>query len=607
MKYIPLLLAFFIYAYGIAQEIEVKTEVSSATVYLKGAQVLRKKTLNIPKGTTSFKFTGLSPYLSAESMQVSAGNGITVLGVKHFKNKLADEALTEKQESLEKQLEELRKKIEIQDTQLEINEEEIAFLRENRRVAGEQVSLDVSTLRSTSHYFSERLSELKMRELQLKEEKLNLQVKKNDIEEQLKRLGWRSNTPVSEIIVEVSAVQSHANEIQLKYMIESAGWRPSYNIRVNSLSEPIQIELKADVRQMSEVDWKDVDLTLSTANPYGLQKRPEIIPWRLSFNQAPPDYTLQGENITGQVVDEDGLPVPGANVVVKGTTVGTQTGFDGYFNLPYPGANSMLEISFLGYKTATVPVHSSDLYVRLTESTELLEEVVVSGYSSSRDREAYEVEEVEENLPVKLKRNPTSVAYEVETPYTIDSDVATVSVDIKNLDLPVSYQYVAVPRVTSTAFLQATLSDLKNEVLLAGTASIYLENTYVGQTLLEPQAGTDSLNVSIGQDQQVQVSKKKVKQFESKNFLGSRLQKQLGFEYLCVNEKEVPINIQIIDQVPVTTREDIEITIGNRSGAQLDNETGKLTWSFELEAGQRRILNMDYEVRYPNNRSINLE
>ncbi len=94
--------------------------------------------------------------------------------------------------------------------------------------------------------------------------------------------------------------------------------------------------------------------------------------------------TLQTKTVTGTVVDAAGIPVIGANVIVKGTTNGTITDFDGNFSLDVP-ANAVLEISYIGYLTVETPVgNQSKINVTLQEDTQALDEVVVVGYGTMR-------------------------------------------------------------------------------------------------------------------------------------------------------------------------------------------------------------------------------
>lgn len=80
------------------------------------------------------------------------------------------------------------------------------------------------------------------------------------------------------------------------------------------------------------------------------------------------------------VTDNYGEPIIGANIVVKGTTNGTVTDFDGNFSLEVP-ASATLTISYIGYLTKEIPVgNNSRIAVKLVEDTQSLDEVVVVGY-----------------------------------------------------------------------------------------------------------------------------------------------------------------------------------------------------------------------------------
>ena len=87
----------------------------------------------------------------------------------------------------------------------------------------------------------------------------------------------------------------------------------------------------------------------------------------------------QNTKVTGQVLDENGEPVIGASVVVKGTTIGTVTDFDGNFTLDVPSNGKHLEISYVGMKKVEVGV-SSRVKAVLESDSHALDEVVVTGY-----------------------------------------------------------------------------------------------------------------------------------------------------------------------------------------------------------------------------------
>ena len=93
----------------------------------------------------------------------------------------------------------------------------------------------------------------------------------------------------------------------------------------------------------------------------------------------------QGKTVSGTVLDKSGESVIGASVVVKGTTNGTITDFDGKFTLSNVPNNASLEISFVGYKTQVIPVQGKTTFnVTMVEDTEVLDEVVVVGYGVAK-------------------------------------------------------------------------------------------------------------------------------------------------------------------------------------------------------------------------------
>lgn len=90
-------------------------------------------------------------------------------------------------------------------------------------------------------------------------------------------------------------------------------------------------------------------------------------------------------DINGTIVDESGTTVPGASVIIKGTSNGTVSDADGRFSLKSVPANSVLEVSFIGYKTVAVVAQKGDLgKIILAEDTSFLNEVVVIGYGVQR-------------------------------------------------------------------------------------------------------------------------------------------------------------------------------------------------------------------------------
>ena len=100
----------------------------------------------------------------------------------------------------------------------------------------------------------------------------------------------------------------------------------------------------------------------------------------LFFNNVSAQQNL----ISGKVVDNAGMPIPGANILVKGSTKGVQTDFDGKFSIDAP-SKSILIISYVGMDNTSVEVgNKKNLNVVLQSSSQALEEVVVVGYGTKK-------------------------------------------------------------------------------------------------------------------------------------------------------------------------------------------------------------------------------
>ena len=102
---------------------------------------------------------------------------------------------------------------------------------------------------------------------------------------------------------------------------------------------------------------------------------------------ANPQEVQQTRNVTGQVLDENGEPMIGVSVLVKGTQVGAITDFDGNFKLNAPDGAKELQLTYMGYKAQTVKITSGQMVVRMEPDNQLLDEVVVIGYGTIKKRD----------------------------------------------------------------------------------------------------------------------------------------------------------------------------------------------------------------------------
>ncbi|MEP5340787.1 MAG: SusC/RagA family TonB-linked outer membrane protein [Algibacter sp.] len=98
---------------------------------------------------------------------------------------------------------------------------------------------------------------------------------------------------------------------------------------------------------------------------------------------------VQGHQVTGTVLDENGVPLPGTNILEKGTTNGTQTDFDGNYSMTLQNKDATLVVSYIGYTTREVNVNNQNtVNIVLQENAEGLNEVVIIGYGQIKAGDA---------------------------------------------------------------------------------------------------------------------------------------------------------------------------------------------------------------------------
>lgn len=621
MKKSLLIVLYLIFGNIYSQEIieeKISTSVNEVTVFLEGAQITRKKTIEIKQGKTILKFSNLSPFIDAKSVQVKAKGNITVLAVNHQQNFI--EKLDKQQElvDLENKLKQIDDKIILERTYLQILSEELNFLKENINIGGKSQELSVLNLKDASIFFGSKLTELKIKEIERNSTLKKLNTEKRNLKNQINTISGTKEFPNGEIIVKVNAEKKSNISFELSYVVKNASWFPTYDIRARNVNEPVVLIYKANVKQDTKVSWENVKLYLSSANPNISGVAPELKTYFLNYNTRPPVYNRITNEVQGIVLDENNQPLPGATVIVKGTSIGASTDFDGKYSITIPNNNSSLIFSYIGYISKTKPVQGGVMNITLEEDSSSLEEIVVTGYENKKNKSTSESLQGKASgikirgnnslaIPTVQVENQTTVEFEIKTPYTIKSNNKSYSVDIDAYNLTAFYQYYCVPKIEKDAFLIANISDWERYNLLEGEANIFFEGTYIGKTLLDVRYAADTLQISLGRDKSVSVKREKVNEFISKKFIGSKKEESRGWDFEIKNNKSHGINMLVYDQVPVSTLDEIKIEILERSGAKHNAKTGEIKWRFMIEPKNTKRLSLKYLVKYPKNKNLMIE
>lgn len=156
-----------------------------------------------------------------------------------------------------------------------------------------------------------------------------------------------------------------------------------YKDDVLSTDKKISLKLKdVEVSTILNKAFSKTNLTYKINGNQIVVRKAAIDSNKTSLNLK--EETAQENEVSGTVVDTDGIPLMGVNILVKGTTVGTQTDFDGNYSIMAP-QDGVLVFTYLGMLTQSIPVgNKSVIDVVMEENAAALSEVVVVGYGTQK-------------------------------------------------------------------------------------------------------------------------------------------------------------------------------------------------------------------------------
>ncbi|MCD9577330.1 DUF4139 domain-containing protein [Flavobacterium soyae] len=205
-----------------------------------------------------------------------------------------------------------------------------------------------------------------------------------------------------------------------------------------------------------------------------------------------------------------------------------------------------------------------------------------------------------------VAENQLNISFDIDIPYDILSNGKIHSVSLKEIKLPATYKYYAVPKVENDAFLLAEIADYSKYNLLRGEANIIFEGMYVGKTFIEPNQTSDTLNLSMGRDKKVSIKREKVADKSGTKFLSAKKEQTFTFDITVRNNKKEAVELLLKDQYPLTTNKDIEVELLQSDSAKVNVETGILTWQLQLKPNETKKFRISYRVKYPKDQTLNL-
>ena len=160
------------------------------------------------------------------------------------------------------------------------------------------------------------------------------------------------------------------------------------------------------------------------------------------------------------------------------------------------------------------------------------------------------------------------------------------------------FKYKTVPKIEKAVFLMAIITGWDTLNYYPGTANVFNNGTYVGNVFLNTQTVQDSLELSLGQDKSFSVEYETITEKTFTNNSGNNVKRGKGFTIKIMNKKDKSVVIEILDQAPISSTQEVSIDIEKGDGV-LDPLTGFITWRKTIDSSKKIEIPVSYTVKYP--------
>jgi uncharacterized protein (TIGR02231 family) len=525
----------------------VKSTVSKVTVFTRGAQVHRSAPVTLPGGVTQVIFSGLSPQIKPSSIQAGGKGAFVVLDVKHeikypqppapVVSELPKEVIREIA-MLEDSLTEIQfRSDDIKERRSALQLEKDMIVK-NKLAKAEGKSDSLEVLIKAMDFFHRKLADLNSQLAKINRDEMKNSKRQTLLTTRLNELRtFKINT-----------------EPEKKY-------EPEHRVIV-TVSAEAAVSGTVDINYMvTEAGW---------IPSYDLRSTSPSEPVQLT-------YKADVYQNTGEDWDDVNLKLSTSNP--NRSHVKPQ--LPAWYITYYTG---LREVTVPGMARSTSPANVNTLSSKDEEAlTDNIKKL-----SAAESSEKY----------AQLVETMTNVEFTIKLNYSIPSDGITHTVAVKSDKLPATYVHYLVPKLDSEAFLLARVTGWENLNLLPGKANLFYEGTYVGETVLNPSVINDTLDLALGRDNGITVTRTRLPVKEANKLLGSDITKTISWELRFKSNKSKPVHLIVEDQAPLSRTTDIKVAMKDQGNASYNTTNGLLKWDFNLDPKAYKALKFTYEVTH---------
>ncbi|MEH2348366.1 MAG: mucoidy inhibitor MuiA family protein [Nostoc sp.] len=522
----------------------VQSEIVAVTVYADRALVTRRGVVDLTGIEQELVITSLPETLETESVRVSGTGTVAVrlMGVSSDRI-YTTEPVVERVAHLTRQIEQLeaeKRHLQAQVDALALQSSFIAGLREKTEEPFAQSlsrkNLSLSETLDFLNFLGSQYSEYAIASGECKTQQQELDKELQALRASLQKIQTPYPKESLSIVVGVEVAGEGEFELEVCYIVNRASWTPLYDLRFSTTSDIVHLGYLAEITQSSGEDWIGANLTLSTAKPGLGTLPPKLEPW---YIDAPRPQMLRQRQLSRQ--QRPLLPT-----------------------IPEPPATAAR--------------------ADWQEEDEVAEDVLIQA----------------ETVTAEVSKEGSVVTFKLNGGGNIPSDGAPHKTTIFNDDYPCNFDYVAMPRLVSFAYLQANVKNNPNgATLLPGKANIFRNNVFIGTTQLENIAPGQEFKLNLGMDEGLKIERDLAERLVDKRLISNQRRITYSYRLIVTNLLDKEVNLKVTEQLPVSRNEQIKVRL-SRSNPQIQlGEMGILEWQLTLPPQERRDIYYQFNVEHP--------
>lgn len=263
---------------SIAKEITTEVSVTQATVYLKGAKVTASTQINLTRGKNFVRLKNLPRDLNIATISVQIPKSVDMMSIQPEIQKQKAHEPDAEERKLKEEIAKNQRQIELINIQMRTLNAEKAILESNKQIVPHEKSTNIEQLEKLLALYAKKVLEIDNAVFALNEKRQDLQTKNQELGDHVNKRKPPVFIPGYDVVLELDTKTDQSCELVISYLVEEAGWVPSYDVRAQTSKKAVELTYKGKIYQNTGQEWNNIKLSVSSYRPNLNTQRPILHP-----------------------------------------------------------------------------------------------------------------------------------------------------------------------------------------------------------------------------------------------------------------------------------------------------------------------------------------